>query len=83
MLNKDNPSPDTIYRCTVCLQRVERNDLLAKRVVYTTMGVPTRTIRSRTVAWVCSACREEDSAWTSEPHASSPGMAHTKLAQDG
>ena len=44
------------YTCGKCGNVRNRDDLLAKKVSYLTLGSKGRTIRSRTVAWICLEC---------------------------
>ena len=73
---------DIRYVCSVCKRERERNDLLAKRVTFTTLR-PVKTITSRTVAWICSECRANDPAWTQPIRNAAPGYADTKIAPRG
>lgn len=68
------------YVCSDCKRTRERSDLLAKRVTFTTLR-PVKIIRSRTVGWVCSECREKDPAWTQPRLVDAPGYADTKFAE--
>lgn len=61
------------YRCTNCNRDVGRDNLTVKRVEFCTMGEKFRRLRSRTVAWLCNACREADPAWTAENYYAAPG----------
>ena len=69
------------YKCSACQQPRARDSLTAKRVYFTTMGRGFKTIRSRTVAWLCPDCLEKDDAWTADMYSDSPGMVNTKLAE--
>lgn len=70
------------YRCTVCGKEFERGDLLVKIVSWKGIGRGAKTVRSRSVAWVCPDCRELDSHWTREGIVTSPGMRNTKVSPD-
>jgi hypothetical protein len=69
-----------VYKCTACTRVVPRSDLLAKRVAFTTIK-PVHTVRSRVVAWLCSACRDKDPAWTAPAYASTPGGQQQRTAE--
>lgn len=62
------------YTCTNCGENKERDELVVKRVQFATMGAGYKTIKSRTTAWLCQACREADPAWNQEFIFSAPGM---------
>jgi rubrerythrin len=63
-----------VYECTVCNTVTHRDDLIVKRAVYKTMGEEGRTLKSRTVAWICPVCIEGDPEWNREKTSSSPGV---------
>jgi hypothetical protein len=67
------------YTCGTCKKDKPREDLLAKRVTFTTLK-PVKTIRSRTVGWICSECRPQDPAWTQTAFSAAPGYEGTKYA---
>jgi hypothetical protein len=54
------------YKCSSCGEVTERDDLLAKKVLFTTMGEGARIKRSRVVGWLCPNCREKDPEWNRE-----------------
>jgi hypothetical protein len=79
-VSADKSNRGIVYRCAVCKQEKPRDDLLSKKVSFTTIK-PVRTVLSRVVGWVCSSCRESDPIWTSKKYVDSPGMADTKMAE--
>lgn len=62
------------YRCSWCGGVKNRDDLLAMRVQYITIGKPSVVKRSRVVAWVCAECVTESTYWKTEPWIEAPGI---------
>lgn len=52
-----------IYYCTRCNKQTAKTDLLAKKVIYVTLGSGGRTIRSRVREWLCPECCNADTDW--------------------
>ena len=63
------------YICSACGGRSTKERLHAKRVMFTTIGDKPKTVRSRTVAWLCEVCMMRDYDWNLEAFKSSPGNA--------
>lgn len=63
------------YRCTECGGSSTREKLHAKRATFTTVGPAPKTIRVRTVAWLCEVCMIRDPDWNREAHTQAPGNA--------
>lgn len=53
-----------VWPCSVCgdISR-ERTAMVAKRVIFTTLGAGYDTLRSRTVQYLCPTCRDKDPEW--------------------
>lgn len=51
------------YRCSRCGREVERNLLLAKKVLFVEMGEGGRTQRARVLDWLCPTCVAADFDW--------------------
>lgn len=62
------------YKCSFCKREVDRADLVAMRVQFTSMGKPTKLLKSRVVSWLCPDCIKFEPEWTSEPWRKSPGL---------
>jgi hypothetical protein len=69
------PPRKYIYRCSQCGELEEREELVVKKAVFRGMGEDGKTMRSRTVAWLCPLCREADPDWNAPKFTSSPGFA--------
>lgn len=65
------------YACTSCGSMESREDLLAKRAQYQTLGREPKTLRSRVVAWLCPSCIAKDPDYNVDSY-SSPGMLTTQ-----
>lgn len=63
------------YKCTTCGMDCRRERLVVKRVLYQTMGEGGKTLRSRTVGWLCPNCRLADPDWNRDAITSAPGSA--------
>lgn len=63
------------YICSVCGQEKAKDELLAKRMLWQTIGAAPKTIRMRTVAWVCRDCLDLDPDFTREKYQDAPGLA--------
>lgn len=66
---------DIDYSCSDCGGRSTREDLMAKRVSFTTIGSTPKTVRSRTVKWLCEVCMMRDPDFNLDPRTSAPGNA--------
>lgn len=49
-----------IYACTKCNRVTQREYLVVKKVVFLSMGIGGRTLRSRVTDWLCPDCRLKD-----------------------
>lgn len=67
------------YKCSHCGTAQPREKLTVKRVQFTTIGAGYKTLRNRTVAWLCENCLNADAAWMQSALAAAPGMKNTKL----
>lgn len=56
------------YYCTGCNRPTKRDLLTAKKVLFNEIGKGGRTLRSRTVDWLCPDCVKQDPAWLLEPN---------------
>ena len=54
---------DIEYRCSVCNLEFPRDALTVKRVGFSKIGAGGKTIKTRTVAWLCPEHLEADPAW--------------------
>lgn len=62
------------YKCSKCGSTPGNPDLLvAKKVMFQELGTNPRTLKSRTVDWLCPPCVAKDPDWKKEPY-TSPGM---------
>lgn len=63
------------YRCDLCGNVRNRDDLLAKKISYITLGARGKTVKSRTKQWDCVFCLAEgkDPDWDIQAY-DSPGM---------
>lgn len=61
------------YQCTRCGAIVGRNELLAVKVSFVTLGSDGQTVRSRTPDWLCFPCLNGDDVWNL-PEYDSPGL---------
>lgn len=59
-------------RCSRCGTNVPTESAVAYRVTFTTVSKPAKTIRSRTLEWLCPDCLGRDEVWNLPPY-SSPG----------
>lgn len=63
--------PARDYRCTKCGRGEEagitRDDLVVKKVLFTTMGMGPHTVRSRVTDWLCPQCLVQDEIWNRYP----------------
>lgn len=65
------------YKCTSCgTSQGNPSLLVTKKVMFQELGESPRTLKSRTVAWLCPSCVANDSDWRRPPY-SSPGMIET------
>lgn len=67
--------PTQTYVCGLCKNIRQRDELLAKKISYITLGAKGKTVRSRTKEWVCLHCLAEgkDPDFDIEAY-DSPGM---------
>lgn len=65
----------TDYRCTKCKNERPRDQLLAKKVSFLTLGAKGKTVQSRTSDWICYQCLADgvDEHWNLEAY-NSPGL---------
>lgn len=61
-----------VYLCSKCRQAFSHDDLTVKRAVFQTMGRNQKTLRSRTVSWLCRACLKQDEDYNKKKYWSSP-----------
>lgn len=54
------------YGCTRCQRPVPRDELVVKKALFTEMGAPAQTIRSRVTDWLCSTCLTTDTDFNRE-----------------
>lgn len=68
-------SQTTTYNCSLCKKVRARDDLLAKKISYLTLGARGKTVKSRTKQWICIYCLADgkDPDYDIEPY-DSPGM---------
>lgn len=57
-----------IQKCSKCQEPTSTKKLSVKRVGFYTFGRNYKSIRNRTVAWLCPSCREVDPHWNLSPH---------------
>lgn len=69
----------TDYRCSECGRETLRELLIAVKVQFTPLGPGAKVIRSRTIAWKCNECIEDDPYWNLEAFSGAPGMKSTPL----
>jgi hypothetical protein len=67
------------YKCSVCQRETLRDLLTAKKISFTTMGAGAKTLRTRTVAWLCDECILVDEDYTREAYSGAPGMQSPAL----
>lgn len=57
------------YVCSRCKEEQPSRDVLTVlKAVFTTMGAPSKTIRSRVIAWLCPKCLAADAFWNRPPY---------------
>lgn len=62
------------YKCTRCGNKnLKRDELIAVKVSFVTLGSDGQTIKSRTPDWLCFPCLNEDVVWNMEEY-DSPGL---------
>ncbi|MEU4066703.1 hypothetical protein AB0F25_30695 [Streptomyces wedmorensis] len=61
------------YKCTECGEVQPREDLIAKKVSFVTLGSKGTTIKSRTPHWLCFKCLKGDKDWNLVQY-DSPGL---------
>lgn len=63
------------YACTRCGGLRKRNELITKKVSFSTLGSEGKMIRSRTLDWLCFSCTKNDPEYNI-PEYESPGLRH-------
>lgn len=63
------------YACTKCLRVHKKEELVVKKVMFQELGLSPRTVRSRSVAWLCASCVREDADWNRPPNFSPGSIA--------
>lgn len=61
------------YVCSMCKTDTPRDDLTAKIATFKKIGPQGKTIRTRTVAWLCPFCLVNDKHWKIEKY-NGPGL---------
>lgn len=56
------------YICNACGKPTRRDDLVVKKVLFTSMGQGANTIKGRVVAWLCEPCTSKDPDWNRPPN---------------
>jgi hypothetical protein len=56
-------------KCSECGALTSPEVLFIKRVIYVRKSASTKTIRSRSVSWQCTKCRDKDPDWSREAYA--------------
>lgn len=51
------------YFCSNCGVETDRDMLTVKKVLFTTMGAGSTTVRSRVIGWLCVECTKKDDHW--------------------
>lgn len=69
----------TRYECSVCNRVSLRELLIAKKVVFSALGPGGKTVRSRTIKWLCTDCLPKDEHWNIEPYSGAPGLKSEPL----
>jgi hypothetical protein len=67
------------YKCSVCKRPTERILLVAKKAVFSPLGPGAKTIKSRTLAWLCDECLPKDEDFQREAHSGAPGLKSPAL----
>ena len=78
------------YSCTACGREVGKDNLRVKRAVFKEVGKGGATIKTRTVAWLCTVpqedgsdpCLHRDPDYGLPAYSAAPGMRDTVLTQD-
>lgn len=65
------------YRCSRCRATPGRDNLLAMKVSFVTLGAHGRTVKSRTPYWLCFPCLNKDEFWNLEEY-DSPGLRNAE-----
>lgn len=76
---KASSNRDIEYACTKCGAKKQREKLTARRVIFMTIGLKGKQLRSRTTDWLCEKCRNEDPAWNQKA-LDTPGFRDVKDA---
>lgn len=67
----------TTDRCSVCGLLASKELLTIKRVNFMKRLTPSKTLKSRTVAWLCEKCLSNDPEWNTKRYS---GPGHTSEA---
>lgn len=59
---------DHEYVCNGCGKPTRRSLLVVKKVLFTSMGEGSRTLRARVVGWYCPDCTKKDVDWNRPPN---------------
>ena len=78
------------YKCSGCGREVGKLNLRSKLVEFKEIGKGGRTVRSRTIGWLCivpqpdggPSCLDADTHWNLPMYSTSPGMADTVLSEE-
>lgn len=58
------------WPCSSCgAENYPKDQMVAKRVAFTTLGAGYATLRQRTTEYLCPPCRDNDPIWTLPAHA--------------
>ncbi len=66
-------------RCTKCGNLTSPELLTIKRANYSPRKQPNKIVRSRTVAWLCPGCLQEDVEYNLPAYKGAPGMTSEAL----
>lgn len=73
-------------RCGRCGLLTSPELLTIKKVVFAPRTRPQKTVKSRTVVWLCERCLEDDADWNRKaydsPGHTSPGLERAKVIQN-
>lgn len=71
-----------IYHCSTCKNVTDRSLLMAKKVVFLTMGEGGKTLKSRVVSWQCPTCVVKDPHWNLDAF-KAPGSKYLRAEIQG
>ena len=71
---------DRKYVCSTCNKPTARDLLMAKKIVFLTMGAGGRTVKSRVIEWKCPTCVVKDEHWNLEAFVA-PGSQYLRTEQ--